>query len=217
MSDLFSSAACVLQKIPAPNAQLYYVHNAVLGRSADELLRELIADTPWRQETLRVWGKLFSQPRLVAWYGDSRSVYTYSGIKLVPLPWTELLLTVKRQVETLAGSSFNSVLLNYYRDNRDSMGFHSDDEAELGERPVIASLSLGEERTFVLKHKTKFVKPVRLKLGSGSLLVMMGETQQYWKHGIARETRVCGPRVNLTFRRIEAISPGNSRAQVRPR
>jgi len=206
MPDLFSSAA-VLQQIPAPDAEVYYLHSLELGRSADELLRELIAETPWRQETLVVWGKLFSQPRLVAWYGNSDSVYTYSGIKLTPLPWTDVLLALRRRVKAVVGSSFNSVLLNYYRDNRDSMGFHSDDEPELGEKPVIASVSLGEERTFVLKHKTKkFVKPIRLNLASGSLLLMKGETQRYWKHGIAKETRPCGPRVNLTFRRIEAIS-----------
>jgi len=95
------------------------------------------------------------------------------------------------------------VLLNYYRDNRDSMGFHSDDEPELGLRPVIASLSLGEERTLTMKHKlNKLAKPIRLKLTSGSLLLMKGETQRYWNHGIAKESRPCGPRVNLTFRRI---------------
>jgi alkylated DNA repair dioxygenase AlkB len=203
MSDLFPPTD-VLQKIPVPDAELRYLHRLELGRSPDEILRQLIADTPWRQENLVVWGKMFPQPRLVAWYGDSDSVYTYSGIKLNPLPWTDLLLDMKKRIETVVGWSFNSVLLNYYRDNRDSMGFHSDDEPELGERPILASLSLGDERTFVMKHKTSdFAKPVRLRLASGSLLLMMGETQRYWKHGIAKEARPCGPRVNLTFRRIQ--------------
>ena len=152
-------------------------------------------------------GKALFPAPFVAWYGDSNSIYTYSGIKLAPLPWTDLLLQIKRRVEAAAVSSFNSVLLNYYRDNRDSMGFHSDDEPELGLRPTIASLTLGDERRFVLKHKRNgFVKPVRLRLASGSLLLMKGDTQQYWKHGIAKETRVCGPRINLTFRRIQATS-----------
>jgi alkylated DNA repair dioxygenase AlkB len=98
---------------------------------------------------------------------------------------------------------FNSVLVNYYRDNRDSIGFHSDDEPELGARPVIASLSLGEERTFILKHKrSKSVSPVHLRLASGSLLLMKGDTQRCWRHGILKESRSCGPRVNLTFRTI---------------
>jgi alkylated DNA repair dioxygenase AlkB len=113
------------------------------------------------------------------------------------------LLDIKSPVEAIAGDKFNSVLLNYYRDHRDSMGMHSDDERELGKLPLIASLSLGGERTFILKHKTrKDLKPVRLKLASGSLLLMKGETQRHWKHGIEKETRPCGPRVNLTFRRI---------------
>jgi alkylated DNA repair dioxygenase AlkB len=209
MRDLFSSAA-ILQQIPAEDAEVYYLRSFELGRCADELLRELIAETPWRQETLVVWGKRFSQPRLVAWYGDSGGAYTYSGIRLKPLPWTDVLCTLRRRVEGAVGSAFNSVLLNYYRDHRDSMGFHSDDEPELGERPVIASVSLGEERIFVLRHKTKgFLKPIRLKLASGSLLLMKGETQRHWKHGIAKELRPCEPRVNLTFRCIKNCFSGD--------
>jgi alkylated DNA repair dioxygenase AlkB len=116
--------------------------------------------------------------------------YTYSGIQLTPLPWTKALLDIKKRVEAVAGADFNSVLLNYYRDHRDSMGLHSDDEPELGKRPILASLSLGEERIFILKHKrAKALKPVRLKLASGSLLLMKGDTQRYWKHGIDKETR----------------------------
>jgi alkylated DNA repair dioxygenase AlkB len=202
MPDLFE-AVDRLERIPIADGEVYYVSDLNLGRAADELLRQLIAEIPWRQENIVVWGKLYSQPRLVAWYGDQGSDYTYSGIKLTPLPWTDLLLDIKNRVETVTATKFNSVLLNYYRDNRDSMGFHSDDEPELGERPIIASLSLGEERTFVLKHRVKMLaKPVRLRLESGSLLLMKGETQRYWKHGIAKESRPCGPRINLTFRRI---------------
>ncbi len=113
----------------------------------------LIAQVPWRAENVVVWGKTFPQPRLIAWYGDEGHNYTYSGIQLHPLPWTELLLNIKRKIEAFVDTTFNSVLLNYYRDNRDSMGF-SDDERELGEHPVIASLSLGQERTLIFKHKT---------------------------------------------------------------
>ena len=113
------------------------------------------------------------------------------------------MIDIKSRVEKIAGIDFNSVLLNYYRDHRDSMGLHSDDEPELGRRPIIASVSLGEERTFILKHKTrKDLKSVRLKLASASLLLMKGETQHCWKHGIEKQQRRCGPRVNLTFRRI---------------
>ena len=186
-----------------PDGEVFYLCGLELGRSHDEILQQLIADVPWRQESILVWGKMYAQPRLIAWYGDRESYYTYSGLRLTPLPWTDLLLEIKRRIETVTAASFNSVLLNYYRDNRDSMGFHSDFEPVLGDRPEIASVSLGEERTFILKHKTnKLAKPVRLKLASGSLLLMKGETQRYWQHGIAKQTRPCGPRINLTFRRI---------------
>ena len=204
MSGLLA-AADRLERIPMLDAEVYYLGDLALGRERDEILQRLIADTEWRQDTIVVWGKTYQQPRLVAWYGDSGSEYTYSGITLSPMPWTELLLDIKKRVERITQESFNSVLLNYYRDNRDSMGFHSDDEPELGEKPVIASVSLGEERTLVLKHKVnKLAKPVRLRLASGSLLLMKGETQRYWKHGIAKESRRCGARVNLTFRHILA-------------
>lgn len=190
-----------------PDADVYYLRNLELERPRDAILNQLIADTPWRQESVVVWAREYRQPRLTAWYGDRGCDYRYSGITLTPLHWTEVLLAVKRRVETAAATTFNSVLVNYYRDNRDSMGLHSDDEPELGARPVIASLSLGEERTLILKHKTnRFAKPVRLLLESGSLLLMKGETQRHWKHGIAKQPGPCGPRVNLTFRRIETAA-----------
>jgi len=200
MLGLFQTNAR-LERIPMPDADVSYLNDLDLGLPPEVALHRLIADVPWRQENVVVWNKMYSQPRLTASYGDRDTHYTYSGLTLSPLPWTDLLREIKRRIETVAEASFNSVLLNYYRNNRDSMGFHSDDEPELG--PVIASLSLGEERTFVLKHKrNKSANPVRLKLASGSLLLMKGETQRNWKHGIAKLTHPCGPRVNLTFRRI---------------
>lgn len=203
MSGLFQ-ATDRLERIPMPDADVSYLNDLDLGLPLEVALHRLIADVPWRQENIVVWNKVYLQPRLIASYGDRDTDYTYSGLTLFTLPWTDLLLEIKRRVENVAEASFNNVLLNYYRDNRDSMGFHSDDEPELG--PVIASLSLGEERTFVLKHKlNKSAKPVRLKLASGSLLLMKGETQRNWKHGIAKLTRPCGPRVNLTFRRIASV------------
>jgi alkylated DNA repair dioxygenase AlkB len=122
---------------------------------------------------------------------------------MVPLAWTRALLEIKDCVEAAAESEFNSLLINYYRNHRDSMGLHSDDEPELGPAPVIASLSLGKERMFVLKHKRRrSLKVVRLPLASGSLLLMKGDTQRNWRHGIEKEAHPCGPRVNLTFRTI---------------
>ena len=165
----------------------------------EELLARLVGETDWRQETVTVFGKRHLQPRLTAWYGDRR--YAYSGLVLDPQPWTPLLSQVKAAVEAASGHRFNSVLLNYYRDGRDSMGMHSDDEPELGPNPVIASLSLGEERPLTLRHKRtgetrKFVLP------SGSLLVMSGATQHHWLHGINKSACKMGPRLNLTFRNI---------------
>lgn len=203
MPDLFSEVAS-LSALPIQDAEVYYLEQFPLEEVPLTIMRRLISETPWRAENVVVWGKTYPQPRLIAWYGEFGRNYTYSGISLNPLSWTKNLLDLKQRVEAVARENFNSVLLNYYRDNRDSMGFHSDDEQELGTRPIIASLSLGAERTFVLKHKrNKAAAPFRLKLASGSLLLMKGETQHYWKHGIAKESRPCGPRVNLTFRRIQ--------------
>ena len=186
------------------DAEVYFVRTLGLPAPAESLLASLIRETPWRAEDIVVWGKRFPQPRLIAWYGDPGQSYTYSGIDLVPLPWTALLLQIKSRVEAVTAETFNSVLLNHYRDNRDSMGMHSDDEPELGPRPVIASLSLGEQRTLVFKHKTSTsLRSIRLPLPSGSLLVMRGETQRNWKHGINKEDRMLGARVNLTFRQVK--------------
>jgi alkylated DNA repair dioxygenase AlkB len=192
-----------MERIPMPNADVSYLERVALAEPDTLILQRLIAEVPWRSEEVVMWGRRMLQPRLTAWYGDAGARYTYSGLELHPLPWTPLLTDLKTQIEEAAGVTFNSVLLNYYRDHRDSVGFHSDDEPELGERPVIASLSLGEERTFVLKHKTsRLAPPVHLRLASGSLLMMRGDTQRCWRHGVPKENRPCGPRVNLTFRTI---------------
>ena len=192
-----------LETVRMPDAEVYFLPRIALGALAMNVMNELIREIPWRQEKITVWGKSHDQPRLVAWYGDPGRRYTYSGIKLDPLPWTRLLQDVRDRIESVADTRFNSVLLNYYRNERDSMGLHSDDEPELGKHPIIASLSLGEERVFIMKHKVrKELKPVRIKLPSGSFLVMKGTTQQFWKHGIDKETRRLGARVNLTFRQI---------------
>lgn len=201
MSDLFGNERSP-ERLKVPDADLRLYRDFPLSQPPAALLRTLISETPWRQEEITVWGKRHLQPRLIAWYGDRGQTYAYSGIKLDPLPWTELLLTMKREIELELGSRFNSVLLNYYRSGLDSMGFHSDDEPELGPEPTIASLSLGEPRTFVLKAKRQPHKDVRLRLPSGSLLVMSGPTQKNWKHGIPKEPGVGGPRINLTFRNI---------------
>jgi len=201
-ADLFPAQEA-LAPIPMQDAEVYYLCHLPLAQPHHVVMNQLIAEVPWRTEHIVVWGRTYPQPRLIAWYGDAGMNYTYSGLQLTPLPWTETLLDIKSRVQAVTRTDFNGVLLNYYRDHRDSMGLHSDDEPELGEQPILASLSLGEERIFILKHKRdKALKPVRLKLPSGSLLLMKGDTQRYWKHGIDKEARPCGPRVNLTFRSI---------------
>lgn len=181
------------------DASVSWLADCPLPCSSAELLARLQADTPWREETIVVYGKRHLQPRLSAWYGSA--AYTYSGLQLAPLPLTPLLEALRAQIEQLTGHSFNSVLLNYYRDGRDSMGMHSDDELELGPEPVIASLSLGAPRTFVMQHKYN-KRRVRLALTDGGLLLMAGTTQHYWLHGINKASHAVGARINLTFRKI---------------
>jgi alkylated DNA repair dioxygenase AlkB len=201
-AELFASGAR-LERLRLEDAELFYLSRLELAAPDGQILQRLIAEVPWRSEQVVMWGRKVFQPRLTAWYGDACSRYAYSGVELDPLPWTPILADIKARIEAAVGSPFNSVLLNYYRDHRDSVGFHSDDEPELGARPVIASLSLGEERTFVLKHrKSRAVQPVHLRLASGSLLLMKGDTQRHWRHGVPKENLPCGPRVNLTFRTI---------------
>jgi len=169
------------------------------GVSAD-LFFILYKETPWKTRQIELYGKTYDQPRLIAWYGNPEATYSYSGVMFQPLAWTETLLRVKQLVEIETRATFNSVLLNLYRNQNDSISLHSDDE--FGLNPTIASLSLGESRKFVLKHKTE-KRTVRFCLHSGDLLLMQGETQQHWKHGIDKSRKPCGARINLTFRLIE--------------
>ena len=199
--DLFGPRDA-FELVPLEGADVQLQRNFMNAAEAKSLLQALIDVTPWRVEEIVVWGKRHMQPRLIAWYGDPGMHYTYSGMTMNPLPWTPLLGGIRKSVEDVCGEQFNSVLLNYYRHERDSMGMHSDDEPELGPRPTIASLSIGEERVFSFKLKHSQSKSVSVALASGSLLLMRGDTQQNWKHGIAKSTRPMGPRVNFTFRKI---------------
>lgn len=199
--DLFSDEIR-LENILLPDSDISFGRRVNLPFDDAKILQNLIDQTPWRSENIVVWGKSYVQPRLIAWYGDAGRTYTYSGISMTPLPWTSLLRSLMDSVENLTGEKFNSALLNYYRNEDDSMGFHSDDEKELGPTPIIASLSFGHERELVFKHKFKKLKPARLLLTSGSLLIMKGPTQANWKHGIEKGSSHMGPRVNITFRQI---------------
>jgi alkylated DNA repair dioxygenase AlkB len=173
---------------------------------ADAALADLLGSTPWAQQHIVLFGRRVAQPRLSAWMGDPDAAYTYSGLTQLPAPWTPVVAALRARVEATTGQSFNGVLLNLYRDGHDSMGLHADDEPELGPDPVIASVSLGAVRRFLLKprkHRPGAV-PIRLALPHGSLLVMAGAVQRSWVHGLPKEPSVHGPRVNLTFRRIVA-------------
>ncbi|TNE40793.1 MAG: alpha-ketoglutarate-dependent dioxygenase AlkB [Sphingomonadales bacterium] len=168
-----------------------------------DMLSRLQASIPWRQESITLFGRTHAQPRLICWMGDAGCTYRYSGRTWHPEPWDSLVADLRSQVEGLTGERFNSALLNLYRNGSDSMGFHADDEPELGKTPVIASLSFGAERVMHFRHRHDHSLPTRkIALPDGSLLVMRGETQANWRHAIPKTRRPVGPRINLTFRRI---------------
>jgi alkylated DNA repair dioxygenase AlkB len=196
--DLFSTGM-ELQTIPIEDGELSMLPQLPMPLGNAEILARLLAETPWRADSVVVYGKRYLQPRLTAWYGEAS--YTYSGLTLQPLPLTPLLEQLRAAVEHVTGRRYNSVLLNYYRDGHDRMGMHSDDEPELGPQPVIASLSYGATRTFILRHKVSG-RTVKLDLTDGSLLLMGGRLQANWQHGINRTSKVVGPRLNLTFRYV---------------
>ncbi|HZF54610.1 MAG TPA: alpha-ketoglutarate-dependent dioxygenase AlkB [Polyangiaceae bacterium] len=180
---------------------LLYYESWLSPAEARDVFEELRRETPWKSESIRIAGKLIPVPRLTAWFGDPEAVYTYSGVRNEPSPWTPRLADLRERASAAASASLNSVLLNYYRNGRDSMGWHADDERELGRNPVIASLSLGAPRRFLLRHEKKRGKSVSLVLGHGSLLVMAGATQHHYRHAVPKEDD-SGERINLTFRRV---------------
>jgi alkylated DNA repair dioxygenase AlkB len=196
--DLFPPSAA-LTPIPLEDGELAMLAQLPLSLDNASAMARLVAETDWRSESITLWGKQFLQPRLTAWHGDAS--YTYSGLTMAARPFTPLLAEIRQAVEAASGRRFNSVLLNYYRNERDSMGMHSDDEPELGPEPAIASVSFGATRTFILRHK-RSKRSVKLDLTDGSMLLMAGATQANWSHGINKATRPLGPRLNLTFRFI---------------
>lgn len=190
-----------LSSLLLPQAELLFDPAFLTPPEADALLARLAAEAAWEQRTIRLFGQEFPQPRLTAWYGDAEARYTYSGLTWEPQPWLPALRTLRQRVEAATGARFNSVLLNLYRNGRDSMGWHADDEPELGAAPTIASVSLGATRRFRLRARAPLVQPAfGLDLAAGSLLLMRGATQQHWQHALPKTARPVGPRLNLTFR-----------------
>jgi alkylated DNA repair dioxygenase AlkB len=167
-------------------------------------MARLVSGTNWEQRSITVFGREHPQPRLIAWHGDPGSEYTYSNVRMHVSPWTDTLRELRDICAMVAGSPFNSVLLNLYRDGNDTMGWHRDNEPELGTEPVIASLSLGGTRRFRLRHR-RTRESVDVDLGPGSLLVMSGLSQTCWEHCVPRRARVVGPRINLTFRNVRPV------------
>lgn len=197
MEKLFDDTPLTLHP---PDAEIIYHKDFLQSIEADILFHQLMNETPWRQDPITIFGKSYPQPRLTALYGNQNLSYGYSGIRMQPLPWTETLLEIKTKIENLTPVKFTTVLLNLYRDGQDSNGWHADNEKELGMNPYIASLSLGQSRDFHLKHNTKKEERIKIELHHGSLLLMGGTTQHFWKHQIAKTAKPIGPRINLTFR-----------------
>jgi alkylated DNA repair dioxygenase AlkB len=185
-----------------PDAELDLVEGFYAFAKANELYTQLHQNIPWRADKIKVFGKVYDQPRLTQLYGDEGIEYGYSNINMQALPWTKTLKSIKTDIENHTGNKFNVCLVNLYRDGQDSNGWHADDEPELGQNPVIASISLGGERYFHLRHNEIKAARTKLLLPHGSLLVMGGATQHFYKHQIAKTKRQVHPRINLTFRQI---------------
>ena len=187
-----------------PNSEIFYFRNFLPHEEADQYLRIFKTTVLWRQDDIKIFGKVYPQPRLTALFGNNDKAYSYSNITMRPHEFSKELLEMKQKIESVCDRvEFTSCLLNLYRDGKDSNGWHSDDEKELGKNPVIASITLGQERYFHLRHKKDKNLKHKMLLGHGSLLLMKGETQHYWQHQIPKTAKAIGERINLTFRVIK--------------
>lgn len=186
-----------------PDAEIIYYPSFFDVVESETIFRELLATIPWQQDEIKVYGKVHPQPRLTALFGNGGKPYSYSNITMQPHPWNILLQKIKFKIEEAAGASFSTVLLNLYRDGKDSNGWHADDEKELGQDPIIASVSFGAERHFHLKHRSRKELKQKILLENGSLLLMKGPTQHHWLHQIPKTMKPIEPRINLTFRIIK--------------
>lgn len=195
-----SSADCIDLELFQGEARLW--PRAFGSSEASRLFDELRAGVQWQHEEILIFGQRRPVPRLVAWHGDPGASYVYSGTDHHPEPWTPVLELIRKRASALTGATFNAVLLNLYRDGRDGMGWHADDEPELGCNPVIASVSLGAERRFCLRHRCRKDLKVDLVLPHGSLLCMGGPTQHHWVHALPKTRLPVGERINLTLRQV---------------
>lgn len=200
--DLFSQANEQPQWVRINNGEYLYVSNFFDQVTSNQYLNTLINQIEWKQESMQMYGKNIPFPRLTAWYGDNDKPYSFSGITLSPIYWNDTLLEIKHKIEPTAKATFNSVLLNRYRNGSDSISWHTDAEKELGINPIIASVNFGASRKFQLRHKNTKEK-IELELTHGSLLIMGGELQHYWQHQVPKTKKVTKERINLTFRVIK--------------
>lgn len=182
------------------NGELFYQEGFL--KHPNKLMSAILKEVSWRDDKILMFGKEMSQPRKVAWYGEKDICYTYSKIKMFANEWSPTLKFLQQYLLKRTGQEFNSVLINLYRNGEDYMSWHSDDEAELGINPVIASLSMGAPRDILFRCKSDLSKKLKLQLANGSLLIMQGETQTYWQHMLPKRKKVHEARLNLTFRNI---------------
>ncbi|MFT6796313.1 MAG: alkylated DNA repair dioxygenase AlkB [Maribacter sp.] len=191
------------QHLNLPDSAITYYPNFMDSIVADDYFTLLKYNTAWQQDDIKVFGKVYAQPRLTALYANNNKPYSYSNITMKPYEFTKELQCIKEKIEVLSKCNFTTCLLNLYRDGKDSNGWHADNEKELGQNPAIASISLGEPRYFHLKHNTIPDLKHKILLEHGSLLLMTGETQHFWKHQIPKTAKLIGERINLTFRVIK--------------
>ena len=170
--------------------------------SEQDLKKINFTNIKWKQDKIKLYGKEIPLPRLTSWYGDQEKPYTYSGITSYPNDWNKGLLYVKKEVERIACKSFNSVLLNWYRNGEDYLNWHADDEKELGDNPIIASVNFAETRDFVIRRNEDRSKKITIPLKHGTLLVMGGDLQHHWQHSVPKRKKIKNSRFNLTFSSI---------------
>ena len=188
--------------IQLPNAEISYVPDFLSKPVADAFFENLYHNIPWQQDPITVFGKTYPQPRLTSLHANTSDSYTYSGVTMTPKPMTEILKQIEKRIQKYSDASFTSVLLNLYRDGKDSNGWHADNEKELGPEPRIASASFGESRYFHIKHRRFKEHRYKILLEHGSLLIMGGVMQDHWLHQIAKTARPREARINLTFRKL---------------
>lgn len=189
-------------KLPLKDANVLYLEQFYNSETSNFLFNTLRKEILWQQDDIKLFGKTYKQPRLTALYAENEKPYSYSNITMYPKSFFKELEQIKSDIEEKIAHKFTTCLANLYRTGNDSNGWHSDNEKELGHNPVIASLSLGATRSFKLKHKTDSSQRFNIELPSGSLLIMKGTTQEFWKHQIPKTKKHVGERINLTFRTI---------------